>query len=257
MITVIIPSMMRIDRIYQTLDELSDCEEVGEIILIDNSESNIEPIVKNKVVHIIEEKNTYINPAWNKGASSAKYDKLCIMNDDVWFDWSYLKLISEYIREDVGLIGMHTTNYKDPLPQFQISPIGPDLASNKGYRPPGYASCFFIHKKNWNTIPNEMKLWAGDDWLFHTQKYTNYQIFGLPIQGYLSATLDSEELKSQFNPIKYNDLIVMGDYIKSGYLENYLYGTIWDPYERERNKENLEGFLENKIRIEGNQIKKI
>lgn len=243
MISIIIPSLMRINRIHQTLKELSECESVGEIILLDNT-TNTNPLNIPKLVHICERKNTFINPAWNKGAELAKYDKLCVMNDDVWFDWKYLELISPYIREDVGMIGMHTTNYESPQTEFKIVPIGPDRASSRGYRPPGYACCFFIHKNNWNKIPETMLLWAGDDWLFHTQKNSNYQIFGLPINGYVSATLDSKDLSNTFNPIKYNDLIQIGEYIKMGYLENYLYSTIWDPYHREENKQRLEKFLQ-------------
>src|SRR5574343_47874 len=105
MVSVIIPTLMRISRIYQTLIELSKCSHVGEIILIDNTTNTI-PIKLDKLTHICEGINTYVNPAWNKGVKLAKYDKLCILNDDVWFDWDKLGEISEFISEEIGIIGM-------------------------------------------------------------------------------------------------------------------------------------------------------
>ena len=147
MISVIIPTLLKVNRLYQTIQELSLSNEVGEIIIINNTQDEVD-FNNPKIVQIFEGKNTYINPAWNKGAKLAKFDKLCIMNDDIWFDWKYLKYISQYITEDIGLIGMSNFNYQNPIYPFQINPIQPNLKTNRGHRPTGYACCFFIHKNN-------------------------------------------------------------------------------------------------------------
>ena len=156
---------MRIDRLIKTIHDLSLNDEVGEIILIDNSVTD-KKIYSPKLEHIKEKENTFINPAWNKGASLAKYDKLCFLNDDIWFDWKYLHVISDHIRPDLGIIGMAPENYKENPGLFSISHF-------QGRRPTGYACCFFVHKSNWDPIPDDMKLWAGDDWLFYRSKKPN------------------------------------------------------------------------------------
>jgi hypothetical protein len=226
MISVIIPSLMRIERIYRTLIELSNCETVGEIILIDNSE-NTKPLNLPKLVHICEGVNTYINPAWNKGAKIAKFDKLCFLNDDVWFDWSYLEKIDPFISKDRGFIGMSTSNYKDPNPEFTFDEISPNGEIVRGHRPVGFACCFFVYKENWDPIPDDIKLWAGDDWIFYRSPNPNYAISGLKIEGKLSATLDDPELEVQLGPIKTQDMMNMKKYINLGLVPNYFLGTIW------------------------------
>ena len=164
--TIIIPSLFRIPRIYQTLMELSKCPFVDEIILIDNTTNTIQ-IQLPKLIHICEGTNTYINPAWNKGAFLAKTDKLCFLNDDVWFDWNLLGEISNFITKDKGMIGMSTNNYeKDVIGKFQTpGELGAKLEANlipssyksaKGDRPLGFACCFFIHKENWVNIPHSI-----------------------------------------------------------------------------------------------------
>jgi glycosyltransferase involved in cell wall biosynthesis len=226
MISVIIPTLLRVNRLSKTIQELSDCEEVGEIIIINNTQNQVS-FDNPKVREIFEGKNTYINPAWNKGASLATFNKLCIMNDDIWFDWEYLKDISKFITEDRGMIGMSSNNYDTPIDKFQINPIFGNQKTTRGHRPTGYACCFFIHKNNWDLIPEELKLWAGDDWIFYRSKNYNYVIDGIKCHGYLSATLDDESLEKEFNPIKENDMMSMKEFVKKGLIENYLLGTKW------------------------------
>jgi Glycosyl transferase family 2 len=226
MISVVIPTLMKVERLFQTVNELDASPEVGEILIINNSGKEV-IFNSSKVTQIVEEKNTYINPAWNKGAKMAKFDKLCIMNDDIWFDWKYLKYISDYIVEENGLIGMSSFNYSSPIYPFQIHPISANQKTTRGHRPTGFACCFFIHRNNWDLIPEELKLWAGDDWMFYRSKKYNYVIDGLKCEGQLSATLDDESLSSEFNPIKENDMKVIKNFIEQGLLENFLLGTIW------------------------------
>ena len=226
MISVIIPTILKIDRIYQTLKELSECEEVGEIILVDNTSNNI-PVNLPKLKYICEGKNTYINPAWNKGAELATFDKLCFMNDDIWFDWSYLKKISPFITEDVGMIGMGPACYTEDAGEFGVSKIDPHFTDNLVHRTDGYGCCFFIHKNNYTIIPNELKIWCGDDWLFYQDRNSNRIIEGVKCDGFMSATSDNLDLKSHFDEITNNDILIMRNLIKNGYIVDYFAGSWW------------------------------
>jgi hypothetical protein len=201
MYSVIALTMWKCKRFEETLRELNNHPLVGEIILIDNSELDIEPIILNKLIHIKEEKNTYINPAWNKGARLAKYDKLLVLNDDLWFDWNILNVLQTYITEDVGMIGMAEENFDNPQSNMGLEPVF--------HRNGGFACAFFINKKNWIHIPNEMKLWGGDDWLFVKNREKgkqNYKIIGFKLEGEISGTLENAELTPTLNPIKQKDL---------------------------------------------------
>ena len=212
---------MRVSRIYQTLIELSKCDHVGEIILIDNTNNTI-PIKLDKLVHICEGRNTYVNPAWNKGVEMSKYDKLCILNDDIWFDWNKLGEISELISDGFGLIGMSPNNYNKPIEELKLIPTN--------FRSTGFGCCFFIHKNNWDEIPNDLKLWCGDDWLFYRSNHQNFYLDGLRCDGYISASMDDKELSSEIDLIKIHDMYVISNLIKKGEIFNYLQGTIWENY---------------------------
>jgi hypothetical protein len=201
MYSVVALTMWKCERFRETLTELNEHPLVGEIILIDNSESDVEPLNLSKLNHIKEVKNTYINPAWNKGVSLAKYDKLLVLNDDLWFDWNIFSILEPYITEDIGLIGMAEENFDNPSNEFGLEPIY--------HRNGGFACAFFIHKKNWIDIPLEMKLWGGDDWLFvknRENKKQNYKIVGFKLEGEVSGTLENADLTPTLNPIKQRDL---------------------------------------------------
>jgi len=200
MYSVVALTMWKCDRFQQTLRELSKHPLVGEIILIDNTSNDLK-IELPKLVHILEGKNTYINPAWNKGVSLTKYDKLLILNDDLWFDWNILNIVEPYVNEEIGMLGMAEENFDNPLSEFGLEPIN--------HRNGGFACAFFIHKNNWINIPFEMKLWGGDDWLFVKNRNNgkqNYKIVGFKLEGEVSGTLENADLIPTLNPIKQRDL---------------------------------------------------
>ena len=206
MYSVVALTMWKCNRFQQTLRELSKHPLVGEIILIDNTSNDLK-IELPKLIHILEGKNTYINPAWNKGVSLAKYDKLLVLNDDLWFDWNILSTLESYVNEEVGMIGMAEENFDNPSNEFGLEPIS--------HRNGGFACAFFIHKNNWIDIPFEMKLWGGDDWLFVKNRNNgkqNYKILGFKLEGEVSGTLENADLTPTLNPIKQRDLELKQQY---------------------------------------------
>ena len=226
MITVIIPTLWKIDRLNLTLKELELCDHVGEIILIDNTGIN-KKIENRKLIYILENENTYVNPSWNKGVKMSSNDKICILNDDIWFNWDHFKLISPFISDKIGMIGMSSDNYNNPEKEIKISKINPYWKSKKGFRPYGYGCCIFIHKNNWIEIPSEMKIWAGDDFIFYyNNNLENYIIEGMECKGYMSYTNDIYQ--NEFDEIRKNDMSIIKNYIKKNLVDNYLKGTIWE-----------------------------
>lgn len=204
MYSVIIPTMWKANRLGKTLNELCEHPLVGQIILIDNSSGELGyEIIHPKIYHVIERENTFVNPAWNKGVEMAKFDKLFILNDDIWMDWNILNIVEPYITEENGVIGMAEENYTNPNNELGLEPIF--------HRNGGFGCSMFIHKENYTPIPNEMKIWGGDDWVFvkcRNRRKQNYKITGFKIEGEIGATSELVEL----GPIKENDLMLKSYY---------------------------------------------
>lgn len=176
---------------------------VSELILIDNSEINkmipvgddIFDMTNPKLIYIKEGCNTYVNPAWNKGVRLAKEDKLLIINDDVITDLGIIDFMHDLITEDKGMIGAGESCW---------NPLGDDETVGLNEiidRKPRYGSLFFIHKNSYRTIPEQLKVWYGDDWLFYKSGKPRYEIVNWPMGGGGSQTVDLP----QFHQLKMND----------------------------------------------------
>ena len=209
MITVIIPTLWKVDQLSTTLRDLAACKYVGEIILIDNTERT-KKIELNKLNHILEGKNTYVTAAWNKGAQSAQFDKLLILNDDTWFDWDLMGEIEDNINESAGMIGISMNSYKiKETTNIKLEAIQK--------RPVGFACAFFIHKNSWSPIPGKMKVFHNDDWLFEECKKNgkqNYRLLNFKVAGRVSATLEKLGSKKYFRQILRDDRIAFQQLMK-------------------------------------------
>jgi hypothetical protein len=186
MISVIIPTLWKEERLHTTLDELQKCKYVKDIVLIDNTgeSKNFE---FSKLNYILESENTYVNPAWNKGVKLAKCDKLLMLGDDNWFDFNSIEYIIDEIKDSIGMIGITMENYR----LTKTTDIKLQLVTS---RPVAYATAFFIHKNSWVEIPHDMKIWWGDNFLFAKNEYygrLNYKLLNLKVDGSISKTLNS------------------------------------------------------------------
>lgn len=197
MITVIMPSMFIPSGIIDRIKEITSHPLVQEFILIDNTNDGYEiNETIPKLRHIKEKKNTFVNPAWNKGVSLAKTDKLMIVNDDIITDFNGLiDLVYNEITENRGIIGLGTGCWNGTNKNFKLSQI--DRLST------GFGCLYFINKKSYLSIPDELKVWYGDNWLFEKTNKTPYQILNWPVTGVLSATVDRPE----FNSLKNEDIL--------------------------------------------------
>ena len=213
-ISIIVPTLWKSEGFKERLMNISALESVGEIILIDNADTPPELDII-KLTHIKEYKNIYVNPAWNKGVQLAKYDKLCFMNDDVDFDLNLFKNILPHITEDKGMIGLNEYHgygvWQDELGCDRSRPS--NRRGHRGYelkvfqlkenRRPGFGCLWFIHKNSYTAIPDDIKIWYGDDWIYYKSGKTNWAMTNIDIIGKPSQTSDLPE----FNEVKQNDQI--------------------------------------------------
>ncbi len=186
MFTCIIPTLWRSSRIHKLLIDLSQCEQVGEIILIDNA--NGADVNIPKVKHYRLKENIFVNPAWNLGVSLASFENIAIINDDVNFDTSIFATLQPQMK-DIGVCGMMFENYsKKQTENIKIFDVKE--------RPYGWGCLFFFHLTNYVQIPNELKIACGDDYLIKFAPKAT-QLLGLQIESDISTTTREPEFGEQ------------------------------------------------------------
>jgi glycosyltransferase involved in cell wall biosynthesis len=195
--TIIIPTLWKSERIHKLLNDLINCETIGEIILIDNSnqfkEYYNELLKKTKI--IIPESNLFVSGSWNLGIRSAQYENICLCSDDINFDPNIFKMLLEY--NNIGIIGQASENYHK---EYGSNPIITPLT---GIRPWGWGCLIFLKKEYWYNVPEQLKVWYGDDWIVKFNPITKYTLHHFSIKTEMSTTSDL----SNFNEIKNQDRI--------------------------------------------------
>ena len=187
--SVIIPTIWKSEFTIPLLQRLSKSEAVGEIILIDNAPNW--DITMDKLIHIKESENTYVNPSWNKGVELAKYNNITIANDDILFDVDeYFHYMEQIPLKEFGFIGSHSDNYKDG--EFDTIHLEKyDNQTNVG----GWGCLFSFDKRNWKPIPNELKIWYGDNFI-HATNQSILQLRGIKIETLMSTSSDLQEVRA-------------------------------------------------------------
>lgn len=194
--SVVIPTMWRATDIFlQSLTSLINEDLVGEIIIINNDNKKtptIDILNHDKIVILDFDKNIFVNPAWNIGVKTSKYDNICLLNDDLLFDTTLFKKILPYMNCNSGVIGLNPG-----LEQFNQPIIDNDDISIDEWNQThtfGFGCLMFIYKPNWIVIPNELKIYYGDNFIFDNalrQNKSNYIISNLKFETlYAQTTAD-------------------------------------------------------------------
>ena len=111
MLSIIIPTMQKdLDILNKLLSELDSDNSVGEILIIDNSGKDLKTGLK-KVKVFVQNKNLFVNPAWNLGIklSSKDIPYFGILNDDIIFPKNLFSSVENFLSnsdESVGLAGI-------------------------------------------------------------------------------------------------------------------------------------------------------
>lgn len=172
--TVIIPTIWKTDNIYDIVDNLVACSQVGEVIVIDNAYDKERKPLHPFVNHIINDKNVYVNAAWNQGVALSNYDYICLLNDDIYASVITLKnLFYEFDKSD-GLVGVHQscyTNTHDVYPEF-----APHTAVTYGF-----GCLMMFHKDNYHIITETLKIAYGDNWLVEHNKVVK-AVYGIKLE---------------------------------------------------------------------------
>lgn len=178
MVELIIPTMTLSNKLFEMLPKYENNPYVSKIHIIDNSCGEF--VKKHDITKYFKldittpAQNWYVNPSFNYGVSRCKMNSIIgILNDDIIFDDDVFEHII-YFSENMGILGMHHSNFTDIEKDYQIVDI-----PHHCY---GWGTAFFIEKRDWVPIPNELKIFYGDTWQFHNNPTKCKALKGLPMK---------------------------------------------------------------------------
>lgn len=212
--SVIIPTLWKSDRTKKLINDLKDCEYVGEIIIIDNTcIEEMDMKHPNKVRMVSKGENIYVNPAWNWGIELANNECIALVNDDINFDPNIFGVITENILMYSGIIGMGEGNYKDPIDEEK----GPHIDMWKpGVNDWGWGCMILLKKAHWKPIPNEIKIWYGDNFIKDVNTVAKGCLRNFRIETEMSTTSDEKE----WDEVKKKDYEYFINYLRNEKITN-------------------------------------
>ena len=215
-VSAIIPTLWKAKDFTDHLVEvLIEDKSVGEIIIIDNAPTDFFYDNK-KVVTLKQEENIYVNPSWNLGVEESDSDKFIIFNDDIIIPYNFVSQLEYLLTEDKGIVGIDARGViqVESFSRNNITFLDREVTLksivNRNW---GFGIAFGGHRKSYHKIPENIRVWFGDDYLVQMNKELgkiNYVVDDLPIFTKMSATSDLEE----FNVIKDIDRLMYDRFVQ-------------------------------------------
>lgn len=220
--SVVIPTLQRSPTLPELLRRLSQSSSVAEIMVINNSSSPLS--ARPPRTDVIEPgRNIFVNPAWNLGVASTNAPLVCLCNDDALFDPRILDAIARRLRRGAGIVGPHSSCFRpisvDPRASRSLLPT---VFLPAYVRPFGFGTLMSFRRESFVPIPDDLKIWCGDDYLFQRQQQRNYCFFGPKILTTMSLTSSSHE----FDRERETDIMAMA----TNYPENHYRRRYWKEY---------------------------
>ncbi len=199
MLSIVIPTLQKNKEIlYNLIDSLDTDKSVGEIIIIDNSLKGIE-YISQKVRVITPEENLFVNPSWNLGVKEAKYDIVALFNDDISVSENFCSNVISKMTPQMGIVGFNSGEYMEVCESFKEQPQPAEISLEPiKYMDKYFGVAMFFFKSAYTTIPNNMKIVYGDNWLIHNCKKNKkicYRINGQKILHIGSLSSSNPKLK--------------------------------------------------------------
>ena len=189
--SIIIPTLQKSGNILTNLLKvLSADDAVEEIMVIDNSLIGYKSTIP-KVKIIVPEENLYVNGAWNYGVKNMKGSFFGLLNDDIGVPYNFCSDVLKFLmaNRQVGVLGYDsddkfiqrdTKAFDSPPPNTKMRPVPLLKTVEVMY----WGAAIFGHKTNYYQIPDNLKIYCGDNYLLlknRENKKVNYQIKNQPI----------------------------------------------------------------------------
>lgn len=214
--SIIIPTLWKSNRTHTLIEDLLECQYVDEIIIIDNSgteECDKLSTIHSKLRMVSKGENIYVNPAWNWGIELAKNDLIALVNDDINFDTNVFGVIDENVLNQFGIVGMGEGNYKEQIDDNK----GPYLdVWQPGVNDWGWGCMILLNKKNWIDIPEDIKIWYGDNIIKDINPSPKACLRNFKVETEMSTTSDEKE----WDEVKKKDYENFINYLRNGKITN-------------------------------------
>jgi len=204
MISFIIPTIYKSERLIQLLRSLDVHSLVSEILLIEDCPDTgmLSKYNFNKLTVVPFQERKFCNGGWNLGVSLSKSHYYALCSDDILFPTSIIDDVIHFykLRPKTGVIGMHPTQYN----VFDDKPLFYGFAEREVWHiDGGWGALMFNHKNNLITIPDDLKHWCGDTYHVYHSKYPCYNYFG---EKFYTGNQDhGTSTNSEIMEICYND----------------------------------------------------
>ena len=201
MITCAIPTMWLADEITASCDALAVIPIVTEVLVINNDESRrfldltrygpetdkgtcdygerpYAVKTYGKFTLLTPPSNVYVGESWNVGVVAATNPLVCLLNDDVVLRSDTFEYIAANFPADASLIGAGGA-----CDHLNLSEVG-----SRCY---GFGVAMFLRKDKYIAIPNSIRIWYTDDFLFENMPGAKYHLAGCIERFRMSTTVHS------------------------------------------------------------------
>tara|TARA_R110000772_G_scaffold55472_2_gene126552 strand:- start:86 stop:727 length:642 start_codon:yes stop_codon:yes gene_type:complete len=205
MFSVVIPTMWSIPHYTNALiRNYVKSELITEIIIIDNNHSeykHVDIYNHEKVKIHVMDKNIFVNPAWNLGVELSENNNVIISNDDIVIKPD--QMLDFLIKNDTwDCIGIDTSSYTETNTEFELKELSRSNKLNDLISVPyGFGCLMVIKRDSWITIPNNIKIYFGDNWIVNTYK----NVFSIKTIDKLKTKMASTSSNPIFKAIKDSD----------------------------------------------------
>lgn len=152
-----------------TLKQLNNNKDVEKIIIISNVEGFSRVHETTEKMKVFEDINMYVNPAWNFGVNICNSEYYLLLNDDVLCDSTVIDQAIYLLDNNnkYNVLFVETKQEDEASYIMNVPNKGVINFVNATYIPRACLSgCFIIgRKKIWIPIPEELKIFYGDDWI--------------------------------------------------------------------------------------------
>ena len=211
MISFIIPTIWKAEEIYKSIEQFKRLKHKNaELIIIDNTHSDFYD--NDPRITIVKcTNNIFVNPAWNIGVKLARNNYICLLNDDIYFN--YVNLFNNFERfidqnPNLGLIGFNeNSRVRDNSNILNKDDDELILVDTTGIVPFAYGCCMFLKKEDYFDIYEECKIFYGDTILIvsivDTKRKYMYYIDNLISIGRISVSSDDYPKNMESDEIEF------------------------------------------------------
>ena len=187
--SVIIPTLQRAKELRELVEQCAAHPLVLEVLVINNAPQPLH--WESRKVRVLQQaENIYVNPAWNLGAREARGKYLAIVNDDVLFDGAAFDAAARGLKW-FGIVGPDRSAFTLAAPgKVRLRPARKSAAMF------GFGTFMCMRRRDYDPIPEQMRIWGGDDWLIARQSRPPGVILGVPFRTEMGTTSSSPEAQA-------------------------------------------------------------